>query len=191
MRIIRTEMYFDSSRIEGLVGKAHAQNPGISLAWCAIDSNDLARLSSNIKIVPYLEKFRPVAFRPNGYEPDDNLIRNFLSASIQGAANSKMSHLLQSGVRENNQIAEFVLSQDVVIERSPPKAIPFKKLVGGATHITIGAYIGVSIAGANPLLMLVTVPGGILIIGAAISVSRALDKGINKSIEHWFKKRLR
>jgi hypothetical protein len=75
-----------------------------------------------------------------------------------------------------------LLDETVIVERSPPEAIPLRVILGHATQISIGAYLGAQAAENSHLLMLATVPAGIIIIGSAVGVSEGLRKGLNKSI---------
>ena len=88
----------------------------------------------------------------------------------------------------NPHLVEFVLEQDIIIEQSPPVAIPFKDLLKKTNApILMGAYMmGQSIAGDHPILMFVTVPGGIIVIGSALGVAEALAAGLNKQIKKLF-----
>jgi hypothetical protein len=177
MRVIQTEMYFDPRDIEGLASGSHPDNPGLAFAWFGSDAHGVANPRELPGFIPVVD--------------DHNDIDSFLSLSAQGAVGRQALGQLDATTVLNRRIVDFVLIQPVVIERSPPLAVPFKELVGKNAHVVIGTYMGVSIAGDDPLLMLISVSGGIIVIGSAIAVSTALAKGINKAIEKLFKRLLR
>jgi hypothetical protein len=83
--------------------------------------------------------------------------------------------------------ARYVTQQSIVIERSPPVALPFSAFLKNASGAMIGTYVGVEIAGNVPLLLLITVPGGIMLVSSAIGISKALEKGFNKVVSRAFK----
>jgi hypothetical protein len=66
---------------------------------------------------------------------------------------------------------------DVVVQRSPPLDIPLKGLLSKSASTVIGTYLGYAVAGDHTSLLLASVPGGIIVVGTAIGVSRALETG--------------
>jgi hypothetical protein len=75
---------------------------------------------------------------------------------------------------------EWLLQSRVVIRRSPPTDELLGKLLSSASTIGVGGYAGLSIApqGANPVLLLAFLAGGIIIVGTAAGIGRALQDGI-------------
>jgi hypothetical protein len=55
---------------------------------------------------------------------------------------------------------EMILKSKVVVEQSPPIALPLGKLLLKAPGVAIGTYVGMQAADGNTMLMLATVPGG-------------------------------
>lgn len=74
----------------------------------------------------------------------------------------------------------------VIVENSPPEAVPFSMLLRSASTAVVGTYIGIRMAG-SPALMLLTVPAGLLVIGSAMGVAKALEKGLNKRVRKLLK----
>src|SRR5262249_54162867 len=83
-------------------------------------------------------------------------------------------------------LATFILQQEIVLERSPPFTLPLQSIMSKAPGIAIGTYVGLQAAGSEPLLMLITVPGGILAVSSAIGISKALERGLHKAVEKLF-----
>ncbi len=164
MRVLRTEMYFPREQIVGLYStrRAHAQNPGLGFAWLHTDGDT------------------------RGIE--EQLLRGeeaaviFLDAAIRGYP-FKFFEVLDLRPPANPEIVRYVMAADIVIENSPPQAITFRSLLAKAPGVAIGAFIGMQAAGDVPMLMLLTVPGGIVACSSAIGVSKALEKGLNKMVE--------
>lgn len=77
---------------------------------------------------------------------------------------------------------EKLLNESIVLERSPPITETLAHLFHSATSTSLGVLVGMHIS-PDPLLMLVTVPGGILLMGAAFGVSKGLERGLSKAIE--------
>ena len=72
---------------------------------------------------------------------------------------------------------------EVAVEQSPLEEIPFRALIDKSANVAIGTYVGWSAAEGKSLLLLATVPAGIIAVGAAIGISKGLMNGLNKSIE--------
>lgn len=76
------------------------------------------------------------------------------------------------------RFAEIVVFDDVVpIEQSPLKAEALVTLVTKATGAGLGAFAGFVAFGDSPLL-LITVPAGMIICGAAKGIADALESGL-------------
>jgi hypothetical protein len=50
----------------------------------------------------------------------------------------------------------------------------------------IGTFIGSEIARDHPVLLLVTVPGGIIVVSSALGIGAAMQAGLNKAIQRLF-----
>jgi hypothetical protein len=75
---------------------------------------------------------------------------------------------------------EWLLQSSVVIRKSPPTDELLGKILSTASTIGVAGYAGLQIApqGANPVLLLALVAGGIIIISTAAGIGRALQDGI-------------
>jgi hypothetical protein len=175
MRVIRTEMYFSVADIPFTASR----NPGVAFAWfgtgadvdfAAIDTGWFASDFGGIETVGMLnlsgngfENFLAAALLNSSYEGDaidDILARN---PGIRPAINS-------------------ILASDIVVERSPPSIISVRDLARNVSSTSVGTYMGFASAGDNHALLFLTVPLGIVMVGAAVGVSKALESGLNKSI---------
>jgi len=87
----------------------------------------------------------------------------------------------------NSQIVAFVENQTIITERSPPVAEIFGEVVKKASSVTLGAYLGWKTSSDNPVLLWLTVPAGIIVVGSAVGIARGFEKGLNKSIQRLFK----
>jgi hypothetical protein len=86
----------------------------------------------------------------------------------------------------NESIIDFLLEQTVVIEESPPEAVSLLNLIAHGTHLSIGSYLGYALAGGSIPLMFITVPAGIIVLGAAAGISNGLKNGLQKTVEKYF-----
>jgi hypothetical protein len=83
-----------------------------------------------------------------------------------------------------------VLLASIVIERSPVSRLSLQSLLSQSPHIAVGTYVGMNVVGDHQYLMLATVPGAIVAIGAAIGISQGLMHGLAQAIERIVKTRL-
>lgn len=179
MRVIRTEMYFDSSVVKS---KTHERNPGVAAAWFkadvgTLDAHDLFELFS--------DKYAKIA-------PEDksSAVKFFTDMAVQSVRSSEVDEALTSGDWKiaNEQIVKFVVNSDILYENSPAEWTHLLSLVAKAgASVTIGTFLGFGVADGNYPLMFLTIPTGIIVIGAAIGVSRGLENGLNKYVENFFK----
>lgn len=99
---------------------------------------------------------------------------------------------MHTGSREpgdvrNPRIVDYLLDQTIVLEESPPKAVPLKSLIGAGSIMSIGAAVGYALApGTYPLLLLITVPAGIIVIGSAAGVATAMQHGLHEVVRQKF-----
>ncbi|WP_447599967.1 hypothetical protein [Nitrospira sp. Nam80] len=108
---------------------------------------------------------------------------------LVSASNGKIE--MRSGVAvvaaSDLTFAEVVGFDDVIpIEQSPLKAEALVTLVTKASGAGVGAFVGFVAFGASPML-LVTVPAGMIICGAAKGVSDALEAGLREKLLQWLK----
>jgi hypothetical protein len=84
-------------------------------------------------------------------------------------------------------IVDYVLSQPIVIERSPPITVTLKGLLTATNlPIWIGTYMGWSVVPDHSVLLFITVPGGIIVVSFATGLALALSAGLSKSIKRLF-----
>jgi len=173
MRVIRTEAYFDALDIEWPFAEQIFGNPGISFALFRCDVESLQ--FSDLPIYSELE---------NGRVVDTDIVLRFFDVALRNTSLHFASTMLTAHrPYRNEKIAHFLLEMPVVIENSPPEDVPFATLFKNASNVTIGSYVGLEAASGHPLLLFLTVPAGIIVVGAAIAVSKAIDNGLNKSVE--------
>lgn len=90
--------------------------------------------------------------------------------------------LLPSISEEDRRFAHHLVSSRVIpFENSPLSPSSLQEIVRGATSTGAGAYIGFVLAGPTPLLLL-TVPAGVVICGAAWGVAKGLEDGLRKRV---------
>jgi hypothetical protein len=85
------------------------------------------------------------------------------------------------------RFAEFVSFERLIpIEESPLSQESLAKLATTASGVGIGAFIGFVAFGSSPFL-LITVPVGMIICGAARGVGQALEEGLRDRLVRWLK----
>jgi hypothetical protein len=67
----------------------------------------------------------------------------------------------------NANIIEMIGSQPIIIEQSPAIGEAFTDVLKTATSVRVGTYVGYRTGGDNPILMFVTVPLGIIVVGSS------------------------
>jgi len=91
---------------------------------------------------------------------------------------------------KNPTIVDYVLTQPIVIERSPPVHINLKGLITATNlPVWIGTYMGWSVVPDHSILLFITVPGGIIIVSSAAGLANALSSGLSTSVKRLFRKR--
>ncbi len=190
MRCIRTEMYFEEGDIQlgpmpdGLgtaLLRTHAENPGLAVQWCK--SETAHRTTVDVNELDWMIKDE---VQPD--QIDRAILRLMLGVADVGPLAFSGSLSLPAGTRIMNPgIIPFVLQQNIVVEESPPVWIPFKDLLKKTTSpVCIGSMVGMAIGAEHPILMLLTVPAGIVVVGSAVGVSAAMAAGLNKKIKKLF-----
>jgi hypothetical protein len=170
MRVIQTTLYFDDDFYETL--QSSKRNPGITFAWFkgGFKNDDVTALIRGDEINRRSEE-----------------VRIFLLLALENR--ERQFSQRRHGPLGNDGRANAIIAAPVVIENSPPESIPFSTLLRSASSAVVGTYIGVRIAGGSPALMLLTVPAGLLVVGSAMGVAKALEKGLNKKIQKLLKDR--
>lgn len=183
MRIIKTEMYFEE--ISG--GEKFRRrtswrrdwdeekyNHGIAFAWI-----------KNVDGAPF-------DIQKTEWFDGEKISTENIPLAIDALLRDEDGHysriLHRSMELKNQAVIEYVLDQPIILEQSPPSAIPFRQILAKTNIILIGSAIGYANAGDSPLLLFVLVPGGIIVVGSAVGVAEAFAAGLNKKISRMFKK---
>ena len=83
------------------------------------------------------------------------------------------------GRGDNRSVADYLLSKAVAIQASPLTDVPLAKLLAGTSVAGIGTMTGLlSVTADDPLLVFTSVAGGIIVVGTAMGVGRALNEGL-------------
>lgn len=208
MRTIRTDYSYTREQVPFIAKRAslaHKRFPGFSLVWCGSQTNqslDLSRLSS-IGVHPELLAGDPQYLRDAERFPSRDWqsdILHFLDISVEfGGTNaaSNMSELIRrnpfrpgvsSVFLKNSEIVNGIFDSGLVVERSPPEWLPLKSVLQHApTATALGTYIGIYSITGNNWLMMISIPMGVIIMGAAVGVSKGLSLGLQHKIESLFK----
>lgn len=181
MRVIRTEMYFDSSQVIS-TGKDFQENPGVSTAWfsaagCDVPSADEIKTILDDKQAKISREITPELFDIFA----DLSIQNVRSAGAEGAILKGEWNVI------NPVITTAVLNAQIVYESSPPQLLPVREIAKAGAPVVIGTFLGYEVADGSYPLMFITIPVGIIVIGSAIGISRGLENGLNKFVEGLFK----
>jgi hypothetical protein len=167
MRVIQTTLYIDDHH---RLFQSPKHNPGIAFAWFKGEFHD--------GDVASLVKGDPI----NRHSQE---VRIFLQLALESSERQFKQD--RRGPVGNDGTVNEVIDASVIIENSPPEAIPFSVLLRKASSAVVGTYIGVRMAESNPVLMLLTVPAGLLVVGSAMGVAKALEKGLNKKVQKLLK----
>lgn len=169
MRIIRTELYFNDVEHEYKI--------------ISDDYNiDFTFLPGEV-VYPVDEMLTPII------QQASNRVDRFIDMVVQGTEQRQFAERIYADAIVNRHIVDFVKNAGVVIEQSPPEAIPFASLLRKASSVTIGTMMGAAVAIDNPPLMFITIPAGIIVVGSAMGVSKGLERGLAKKIERLMKRK--
>jgi hypothetical protein len=187
MRVLQTQFIFDQDQIEiANPSEEVPEFPAVSCAWFKITDKEAARPSA------WMRRIAPgqiMAFGGKGFvsleeAPNEVDVRRFLDGCLYDAV---YTGSLEQGDVRNPGVVDYLLEQTVILEESPPKAIPLKGLIGAGSIMSIGAAVGYKLApGTYPLLLLITVPVGIIVIGSAAGVATAMQHGLHEVIRKTF-----
>jgi hypothetical protein len=160
MRVIRTELYFSPETLDEL---SHSEgDPNVSFAWTKHEQT--------------VVDFRSSEIVGKVFALSSDEIPAFIATVLRDVPYIPTLNWTQ--VSSIRQTVEYVLQQNIVVERSPPESTPFSALIKGATPIAgIGTYLGIQMASGDTLLM-ITVPLGILLVGSAVALTKAIEVGL-------------
>jgi hypothetical protein len=205
MRFIRTEIYFDREALKSL-----SPVPGVSIAWA--QWRDSMTLPDDALTLPAGATVTPEA--PVEREAPDQRERQHLRPAQRlhlrviepGVIEAELPRLIALALRAepprstrtsseylvevDASLIENVLTQDVVIEHSPPSIIKLKDIMDGIAKNPhgVGAVVGLIAAKDYPELMLISVPVGIYVVGSAPAVTAAIQRGLIGVIDALFEK---
>jgi hypothetical protein len=185
MRVLTTFMYFDSAnvKIEPPFGRPRGRGeepePGIGVAWFGGDTTTLISIS-NLKI------FRELPGHKEEQPLTEEFLRSCVDLFLVDAAEYEFDRTERS--LKNPDTVDYIITQPVVIERSPPFTVTLKGLLTSTNlPIWIGTYMGWSVAPEHSVLLFITVPGGIIVVGSATGLASAIAAGLSKSVKRLFK----
>jgi hypothetical protein len=178
VRVIRTEFYFDK---QDVIKLERDINPGIGVAFFNLDPEDHVPVEEFVNI---FKDFSVSAATPQA-------VMNFLDVSLRGLQVQDPEFSADLSVFDdlNSPITASVFESTVIIEQSPPMGIPFGELAKRSTALGIGTFIGFGLAAGSFPLMIITVPVGIIVVGAAVGVSKGLENGLDKWIRDFLEPR--
>lgn len=182
MRVIRTEMYFDSQDLQGFRPVEEA-NFGVSFAFFRSSGH----LFSEEELAGVFDGHRA----PVPFSPDPGLVLQlFLEGLFYGNDDIERALMVRRSA-EFFPFYRFFETETVIVENSPPAELDWRALTKTASAVSIGTYIGLQIVPDGSPLLLISVPAGIIAVGSAVGISRGLENGLNKSIEKLIKKLFR
>jgi hypothetical protein len=190
MRVIRTEKYFLDNEF---IKPAKHLVPGIAFAWFKsngqhkIEAEDLKRILKVGRAVkpPDMRRFLSKSL----YEQSEK--SRFIYPKTYLADGTVVPRDEEARINDATQplVAE-IMAESIVVERSPPQDIPFKEVLKSAASkggaVVLGSFIGWAVA-PESVLMFLSIPAGIVVVGSAIGVSRGMENGLQDLIERLFK----
>lgn len=105
--------------------------------------------------------------------------------------NIELNNLHLNMAVEHRRAIDFLLAENIIIERSPPEYISLSSALARASSVVVGTYLGQMSAGNDPQLMFITIPAGILVVGSVLGVARGLEEGLHKSIARLVERKIR
>jgi hypothetical protein len=170
MRVIRTELYFEPNYIQRLSDKKQ-KTASVTFAW--IKSQPSSRLRA---------PDHSTAISPDQVGSVlDHILRQEPPAWQFGQ--SHLEVLNQSTVNS-------ILNTDFVVEQSPPEWLTLSNILKeGAKGSTVALAVYVALSG--DMLLFITLPSALLIVGAAKGMSKWLEQNVPKLMSHALRRYLR
>jgi hypothetical protein len=186
-----TELYFDPFDIEWRDPTRVIGNPGISMVFYRGDPShlkekaiQLTAMQPHLTMLRYSEMF--FAFLPPfPHDMSETDIRAFLDSALQNDTFGAYMGDRPAYAELNTALINQIFETPVVIENSPPEIIPFHQLISKPSILAVGTFLGLQLSGLNEMLLL-TAPAGIIVVGSAVSIARAIDKGLNHYVDRIF-----
>ena len=177
MRVLRTEMYFSEDQILGLNRRrtSHADNPGLGFVWLRTERR--------------VDGIDEQLLEHRWFDRQESAASAFLDLAVRGYERTITfsTAVANFGSTHNPGIVQSAMDGDIIVQNSPPEAVTFRSLLAKVPGVAIRTFVGMRAAGDMPMLMLLTVPTGIVLCSSAIGVSKALEKRFNKAVEKLIK----
>jgi hypothetical protein len=191
-RIIRTDFYVRER--SGLVQEAPVGD--LSVVWLSGENGGYNTNMSQIMFFPIVPAKPPpygTPFDPSR-DPPPPVVFSVAPAPSEIPTAVLIDAVLRFGEDRNavveflrqhpthpSPLAEYLLLEPIIVERSPPAAEGLGSLLHGATSISTGFLLGSQLT-HEPLFLLITVPAGVILMGAAIGIATGLQKGLAGAI---------
>jgi hypothetical protein len=119
---------------------------------------------------------------------DEQRLRSYIDSFLIDAQEYEFNRSERS--IKSPDLVEYVLTQPIVIERSPPLHVSLKGILTTTNlPVWIGTYMGGSVVPEHSVLLFITVPGGIIIVSSAAGLASALSAGFSRSVKRLFRKK--
>jgi len=176
MRVVRTDTFFQKPV---LAFETSPLAKSISTAWFKDEGGGDAEFDLQPLFMPGFKTIKP----------DDPEVQKFLGFCLAYGVGGLYvdCNIFDKAPWFAGSEPTNALNIEVVIEQSPPNALPLSKLLSKAPGVAIGTFIGYQIGAESPALMLISVPGGILAVSSAIGIAKALERGLHNKVEALFK----
>jgi hypothetical protein len=187
MRVLTTWMYFDRSQVNTDStfrrprGRDEDADLGIGVAWFGGDTPRLGDIDN-------LKAFRRVPGLQREQSLTEEFLRQYLDLFLMDAGEHEV-YRSELPLKNPNTV-DYILTQPIVIERSPPVHVTLKGMINATNlPVWIGSYVGWNVVPEHSILLLVTVPGGIIIVSSAAGLASALSAGLSSSVKRLFRKK--
>jgi hypothetical protein len=184
-RIVRTDFYLDLEDVNPIsFPEEFGEHFSLSAVWLkGVDQLPL-KADDNLPLTTFFEPLIKDA-------GDSRLMIEtlLLFPALTGSAQFHESIIKLLGDRVASQsiprtapIITMLLAERVVIENSPPVAETISHFLQHATSTSLGILIGTGLT-HNPLVMVITIPAGIILMGATLGITKGLERGLAKLVE--------
>lgn len=162
-------MYFPSGEVQYAADhyparRAHRANPGVGFAWFEGEF-ELSLLPLDVRLdLARVPAFIELALMDARGFPE----------SLVDERPRRVDYLIH-----NSDIVRSIMRSPIVVEHSPPSHETLDEIVRRGGAVAVGLYMATQLGPwlPNPL-MFIMIPTGIIVAGAAIGVSRGLERGL-------------
>jgi hypothetical protein len=204
MKYLRTEYSFDPSEIDGLYLKktTHTLNPTFSVIWIKTSTNYEISLDKIYNEFALPHKGRLYNISGITLSGKTEALHHFIDHSLRFAGAASPIALRQLVTPnpayifskdpeiENPAIINYICREGFVVERSPPEWMSMSQLLDKSSSAA-GVSLAFLAVTTNQWLLFAAIPGGVVLMGAAVGVAKGLQAGLHHSIERYLKKRLK